>query len=219
VWLVTERPNLSYFLGVDALNFEGDELVGVWLFITHGSEALHIGWIDVEDAKGYEVVDVDAANVRLLQGTGVIGGYVDERIGLELLGVEAGESEFGHAIDEGGIGGEDGVAAKFVIVDGARAGERAGFCGEGRGEVGTIIREVGDGHAGEAAHGFIAEIHAAVVITYAVGIPDAERELAAGIADSDGAPGVDGGERFRLRCEKCSCKRDGESEVVEQFHF
>ena len=68
--LIAERANLPYFVGVDALDFEGDELVGVWLFITHGNEALHIGWIDVEDAKGYEVVDGDAVNVRLLQANG-----------------------------------------------------------------------------------------------------------------------------------------------------
>ena len=51
----------------------------------------------------------------LLQRACVVGCDVEESVGLELLGIVAGEAEFGHAIDEGGVGGEEGVAAKFPI--------------------------------------------------------------------------------------------------------
>jgi hypothetical protein len=83
----------------------------------------------------------------------------------------------------------------------------------------AIVCEICDGDTGEAAHGFIAEIHAAVVVACAVGVTDVEREFIGFVADSDGAFGVDGGEGLRLPREKCGGESDGESELGVQFHF
>ena len=129
IGLIAEGTNLFHFVGVDSLDFEADELVGVGLFVAHRDEAPGVGGIDFEDAQGNEVVDGDAADLGLLQRAGIVGCDIEEGVGLEFFGIEAGETECGHAVDEGGIGGEDGVAAKFVIVDGASAGKRAGFSG------------------------------------------------------------------------------------------
>ena len=106
-------------------------------------------------------------DVGLLQGADVVGSDVDEGVGLEFFGVEAGESRVGPcAIDEGGVGGEEGVAAEFVIVDSAAAGECTGFSSEGCGEVSAIVVEIGECDAGEAAHRFVAEVGAAVAISW-----------------------------------------------------
>ena len=218
IGLIAHGTNLLHFVGVDALNFEGDELVGVWLFIAHCDEAPGVGGIDFEDAQGNEVVDGDAADLGLLQRAGIAGCDIEEGVGLEFFGIEAGETEFGHAVDEGGIGGEDGVAAKFVIVDGASAGKRTGFSGEACRVVGAIVCEVGVGDAGEAVHGFIAEIHAAVVITHAIIIADVQREFIGSLADSNSASGMGGGKRLCAQGKRRCGEDDGESDMVSKKH-
>ena len=167
-----------HFVGVDSLDLEGDELVGVGQFVSHGCEALRIGGIDVEDAQGDEVVDGDAADVGLLKRAGEVACDVEKSVGLKLLRIVAGEAEFGHAIDEGGVGREESVAGEFAIVHCASTCEGAGLGSEGCGEVGAFVAEIGKRDAGEAAHRFIAEAGAAMVAVGAVCVADVETEFA-----------------------------------------
>ena len=88
----------------------------------------------------------------------IFAGDVEEGVGLEFLRIVAGETEFGHAIDECGVGREERVAVEFLIVHGTGAGEGAGLGGEGCGEVRAVAVEIGERDAGEAAHRFIIEV-------------------------------------------------------------
>ena len=54
---------------------------------------------------------------------------------------------------------------EFVVMDCAITGEGAGLSSEGCGEMCAVVVEIGESEAGKAAHRFIAEVHAAVLVT------------------------------------------------------